>query len=203
MVLDAYGPLFEEQDLPRPFSALLPRLSKLRSVTKLMVKICNWNDWDRFLQETSFIRQITDLVLGYFVEFESFQSFSKTIRTFPSLEILTYDMSHSSEWNDEELLLESHPAESCSQLKKVEICCTLYSIQTKWCQLFWSFLLYIKVRLSTLYLGTIVIDHGDNNRPMVAAFSRYLQFIGPSLEFLQVEFATVPSNIGARFIILG
>jgi hypothetical protein len=72
------------------------------------------------------------------------------------------------------------------------------SVQLPWSQLMWQWLHRCQTRLPTIRAAPISTN--DVSATKLHSFSQYLQFLGPSLEVLQVRFSNAPSI--CRFLAL-
>ena len=179
---------------------LIPILDKLTSVTELIGwEITTWHTrktWQRLLQITSFTSRITNLTLmGN--KYTSIDPFLGSLYCFASLQHLQTDtpslnLSMSCNASLKNKLgapngQEANTLVPLHNLRILTICdATSEPLTGSWGQSMWRWLLTSGTRLSQIHLGTITIINQDKSTKKLREFSRYLQFLGPSLQKLQI-----------------
>jgi hypothetical protein len=186
---------------PIPFrlDPLIPHLAKLSSVKFLISDEIAGQDtnsfWQALLKSPSFTPQITHLTLHNPL-FESFEKCMETIHSFPSLVHLVCDFRRQSDdkWTQD------LPAFSGSLPPTLRALGITLSLHPVWNQLMWQWLHRSQTRLSTITIRAVSIRADDITASKLYSFAQYLQFLGPSLEVLQVGFDDAPSI--CRFLVL-
>jgi hypothetical protein len=180
---------------PMPFclDPLIPHLAKLSSVKFLISnEIAGWR---ALLKSPTFTPQITHLTLNNPL-FESFEECMETIHSFPSLVHLDCDFrrQYDDKWTQD------LPAFRGSMPPTLRALGITLSVQLPSSRLMWQWLHRSQTRLSTITLREVSISTDDIATAKLYSFSKYLQYLGPSLEMLQVRFDNAPSI--CRFFVL-
>jgi len=185
---------------------LIPILDKLTSVTELIGwEITTWHTrktWQRLLQTTSFTSRITNLtLLGN--KYTSINPFVGSLYCFTSLRHLQTDAPNlntsisykASQKTDvgAQRSQEINTLVPLHNLRILKICeATSEPLTGSWGQSMWRWLGTSGTRLSQIHLGRITVTSEDKSNERLQEFSRYLQFLGPSLQKLQIFFNRDP-----------
>ena len=177
---------------PRCIDPIAGHFSKLVSVRKLRVSAVHMPiNWQKLLKETDFTTRITHLWLCS-LRLDSFKCWMEILKSFPSLVKLRYGAASQmvdNTWKETDI--PSNIDWTLSQkLHSFEVeSYVSCPVQQIWSQNMWAWLLQSQVRLITLELSSLVYISTDaNTRETLSAFSRYLRFLGPSLQRLRLDF---------------
>lgn len=183
---------------------LVPCLPKLTAVKYLhCTPITEWHSkgaWNALLKTSSFTAQILDLTLEN-VSFESIEEFVNTIQSFPLLVHLRFQGHHHA-------VTRNTWGSSLPSLPFWKPLPNLHSLEIgqsflPWSRLVWQWLRLSQTRPPVLILDAVTLNdfiilhqidrhhevfrHGEQFRSL-ESFSQYLQFLGPSLEVLKINF---------------
>jgi hypothetical protein len=180
---------------PMPFwlDPVIPYLAKLSSVKFLISD--EIAGWQALLKSPSFSPQITHLTLNNPL-FKSFKECMDTIHSFPSLVHLDCDFrrQYDNKWTQD------LPAFRGSLPPTLRTLGITFSVQLPCSRLMWQWLHRSQTQLSTITLRAVSIRTDDITATNLYSFAQYLQFLGPSLEVLQVGFVNAPSI--CRFLVI-
>jgi hypothetical protein len=132
--------------------------------------------------------------------FNSFEQCMETIHSFPSLVHLDYNFQHGNGWS---LGLPAFGRSPAPPLHSLGITSWYSTVQKPWSQLMWQWLHRSQTRLSTIRLRSaesVTISADDVTAAKLYSFTRYLHFLGPSLEVLEVCFNNTQSI--CKFLVL-
>lgn len=170
---------------------LVPHLSNLVSAKILRVSAVHLPiNWRKLVHATSFTSRITELWICS-IRLDSFKEWMEILRSFSSLTTIRYGDSHGSvdDWGESGLPTDVDwslsPSLRLLEVESYGAC----PIQRAWSQHMWLWLLRSQVRLTSLELNSLVfIATNANASETLAAFTRYLRFLGPSLQRLRLDF---------------
>ena len=170
---------------------LIPHLPKFRSLTSI-----SWDEaggpytfesWRSLLREQQFAEQITDLTLRR-PRFRTFNEYRESICAFPSLVRLEFAADGYGDGDLEDDPTCAKPLPTSLRVLTLSTASSYPTLQLNSNQLLLGWLLRSEVVLHTLKLGQIPnVDSAIKFRILAS----YLQFLGPSLHVLGVEFGSV------------